>query len=70
METKFSIRLRQLRLEKGTTQKQICDYLGLTRNALGNYEAGIREPSIDVIIRLCDYFDVSADYLIGRLDEY
>lgn len=67
---KLSERLKDLRTERGLSQKEVSISIGLTRNALGNYEAGIREPSIDVIIRLCDYFDVSADYLLGRTDSY
>ena len=69
MET-IKDRIRQLRTEKGLSQKEVSISIGLTKNALGNYEAGIREPSVDVIIRLCDYFDVSADYLLGRTDSY
>lgn len=64
----FNNRLRNLRLEKELTQKQVAEAIGLTRNAIVNYESGIREPSIETIILLCKYFDVSADYLIGLSD--
>ena len=66
----FSERIKDLRIEKGLTQKQVAEAIGLTKNALGNYEAGIREPSLDVLYKLCDLFEVSADYLIGRVDSY
>ena len=63
-------RLKQLRNERGLTQKQVAEAVGLTKNALGNYEAGIREPSIAILRQLCLFFDVSADYLIGLTDSY
>lgn len=68
MDVNFSKRLKQLRLEKGVTQKQICDWLQLSKNAYGNYEQGIREPSLETFSKLCDFFNVSADYLLGRTD--
>lgn len=63
-------RLRQIRIEKGLTQKQVAQAVGVVPTAITNYETGIREPSIDVLKKLCDLFDVSADYLIGRIDNY
>jgi transcriptional regulator with XRE-family HTH domain len=61
-------KLKELRLSKNLTLKQVADDIGLTRNAISNYEANIREPSLSVLKSLCDFFDVSADYLIGRSD--
>ena len=66
----FHEKIKELRTERGLTQKQVAEHIGLTKNALGNYEAGIREPSLDILRKLCDLFDVSADYLIGRTDSY
>ena len=60
--------MKELRLSKNLTLKQVADAIGLTRNAISNYEANIREPSLSVLKSLCDFFDVSADYLIGRSD--
>lgn len=64
----LSERLKQTRLDLHYTQKQVAEACGLTKNAITNYESGFREPSIDVLIKLCNYLDVSADYLIGRVD--
>ncbi len=61
-------KLKQLRKEKGVSQKEISSAIGITLSAYSNYEQGIREPSIDIIIKLCKYFKVSADYLIGLED--
>lgn len=61
-------KLKQLRKEKGVSQKEISNAIGITLSAYSNYEQGIREPSIDIIIKLCKYFKASADYLIGLED--
>lgn len=66
----FSVRLKQLRVEKGITQKQASEALGLSKNTFGNYELGIREPSLDVLKKICLLFDVSSDYLLGLSDGY
>ena len=66
----FNEKLRQLRIENNLSQSEVANKLGLTRNAIGNYETGIREPSIEILKKICDLFDVSADYLIGRTDSY
>ena len=58
-------RLKQLREEKGVTQKEVAKAIGVTTSAYANYEQGTREPSVQMIINLCRYFAVSADYLIG-----
>ena len=69
MET-LGKKLKELRTERKLTQKEVSFSIGLTKNAIANYEADIREPSLDVLKKLCDFFEVSADYLIGRSDSY
>lgn len=61
-------KLKQLRIEKGLTQKQVADYLGCSTRAYGHYEAGEREPTFDFFKKLCLLFEVSADYLLGLSD--
>ena len=63
-------RLKRLRREKGVTQVEVANAIGVTTSAYGHYESGVREPSVDIIILLCKYFDVSADYLLGLTDIY
>ena len=65
---KFNERLKQLRTAKGLSQKELASLLGLTTSAIGNYEIGLREPSIEIIKNLCKFFDVSSDYLLGLSD--
>lgn len=65
---KINERLKQERIAKGYTQKQIADGIGVTYNAISQYESGAREPSIDLLIKLCKFLDVTSDYLIGLSD--
>lgn len=61
-------RIKELRLKKNLTQKQVADYLGMSVIGYAHYEWGDNEPKIEVVKKLCDLFEVSADYLIGRSD--
>jgi len=55
----FAAMLKQLREEKRLSQKDIADYLGITRQAVASYELAKREPDYEVLKKLADYFDVS-----------
>ena len=61
-------RLKQARIEKGLTQKQVAEAIGVVPTAITNYETGVREPSISILKKLCLLYEVSADYLIGLSD--
>lgn len=63
-------KLKELRIARGLTCVSVASAVGLTKNAITNYELGIREPSLSTLKALCDFYDVSADYLIGRTDNY
>ncbi len=58
------IRLNELRGNK--TQAQIAQILGLPRETYRNYEVGNREPPLDTLLKMANYFGVSVDYLLGR----
>ena len=64
----FRIRLRELRKEKKLTQKQLADVLKTNNSSVCDWECGRTEPSIDTIVSLCVFFEVSADYLLGIED--
>ena len=64
----FGKRLKELRLAKELTQKQLGESLGLSERGIQNYELEVRKPSYDAIIVIADYFGVSVDYLLGRTD--
>ena len=62
------MRLRELRRSKGISQLKLAMDLNTNQNTISRYETGEREPGINELIRLADYFQVSVDYLIGRTD--
>ncbi|MFR6017097.1 MAG: helix-turn-helix domain-containing protein [Paraclostridium sordellii] len=64
----LSNRLKLLRNEKNVMQKDIANYLNITMSAYGFYEQGKRTPPPEILSALAEYFDVSVDYLIGRVD--
>jgi len=64
----FGERLKQLRMKKNVTQKELADHLGIATNAYQNYEYNKRDMNIKSLTALADYFDVSIDYLTGRSD--
>lgn len=59
-------RIRQLRKKEGLTLQQVADAIGVTNNTLSRYETGKREPSVQFLIKLANFFDVTVDYLIDR----
>lgn len=61
-------KLKELRKIKNVSQKEVSEAIGVTLSAYSNYEQGIREPSYAILKKICVYFDVSADYLIGLED--
>jgi len=65
----FMERLRLLRKEAGLSQQMMADALGISRQAYSNYEAGNREPSYETALQLADYFNVTTDYLLGRVEK-
>lgn len=62
----FSRIITLLRKEKGITQKQAANDLGISQALLSHYEKGLRECGLDFLIKLCDYYNVSSDYVLGR----
>lgn len=65
----FSERLSELIESKGIMKKSVAEFLGVTYRTINNYENGVREPSIDQLTKLADFFEVSIDYLTGRSDD-
>ena len=59
----FGNKLRLLRKEKGLTQKQLADKLGLAFSTISMYERGDREPDFEILESIADFFNVSMDYL-------
>ena len=62
----ITLRLKDLRKAKGISQDQAANALGISLRAYQNYEYGQREPNIEMIFKLADFYGVSTDYLLGR----
>ncbi len=66
MNVKFPDILTALRSERGISQRKAAADLGISQALLSHYENGLREPKLDFVVRVCDYYGVSADYMLGR----
>lgn len=64
----FAQRLKSLREELGYLQKELASKLDISRSTLGSWESGNRVPELGTVQRLADFFNVSVDYLLGRID--
>lgn len=62
----FSVRLKELRLQHGLTQKELVELLGAKRNTYSDWENGKCKPNYEKLEKLADLFDVSLDWLFGR----
>ena len=65
----FAETLKKIRKNKNVSQKTVAQQLGYGYTAIANYESGRNEPSIDDLIKIADYFEVSMDCLVGREGE-
>ena len=66
--SKFAERLKQLRLEQHLTQDKLAKDLKLGQATISAYETNVNRPNDEVICLICQYFHVSADYLLGLVD--
>lgn len=66
MNSDFPRILTFLRKERGLSQKQVANDMGISQALLSHYEKGIRECGLEFLIKISDYFEVSCDYLLGR----
>jgi len=62
----FPITLKMLRLSRGLSQQELARDLELSAVTISGYETGKREPSLEILERIADYFNVSIDFLLGR----
>ena len=61
------MRLKELRESKRLTQKEVAEIIGYSEISYARYEKGEREPDISTLCKLAEYFNVTVDYLIGRV---
>lgn len=65
----FKDRLRSARIFRGYTLQETADALGLALRTYQKYEGGDREPSLELLLDIANFFDIPTDFLLGR-DEY
>ena len=68
-KSKFAANLGKLRREKGLSQRQAAAELGVSQALLSHYENDSREPRLDFVVKICDYYGVTTDYMLGRTKE-
>ena len=64
MNAEFSRTLSLLRQEQGVSQRTAANALGISQALLSHYEKGIREPGLAFVVKACEYYNVSADFLL------
>ncbi len=65
----YRVRMKNLREDRDLTQLQLGKLLNKSQQGYNHIESGRAELKIDDLIKLCDFYQVSADYLIGRTNE-
>ena len=65
----FGEKLKELRIDKGLTQKKVAEALSVTGSTLSHWECNYQELSYKDLLTLCRFYEVSADYLIGLTEE-
>lgn len=64
------LRIKELRKENEKTQEEMAKILGVSRQVYANHENEINEPSIEMLIKMSQFFQCSIDYLIGNTDDF
>jgi transcriptional regulator with XRE-family HTH domain len=69
MKEILSKRLKECRIERNLKQWQVAVYCDITEKAYQNYELMTREPKLEILIRIANFYEVSLDYLTGRTNK-
>lgn len=69
LQEKFSVRLKELRLSRNLSQRQLGEIVGLKPQAINDMEHNRIKTTLDRACALADYFNVSLDYLVGRSND-
>lgn len=62
----FHIRVKELRMSRKLSQQELADYLKISKSSVNMYERGEREPGLDMLETIADFFNVDMDYLMGK----
>lgn len=60
--------IKELRVAQGLSQRQLGEKLDVCNQTVSFWEGGKREPDLDTLIKIADYFGVSVDFLLGKSD--
>lgn len=63
-------RIKELRIERGLLQRELALKIYFSQSQISNWEKGATEPSANALLKLADFFEVTADYLLGREDDF
>ena len=69
MGEKFNENLKEARIKKGLSQKEVADNIGVAKSTYSLYESGNREPNVQTIKKIADFLGISADELLGLSDQ-
>lgn len=61
--------IKELRISKGLNQPELAKIMNVSKQTVSNWENGNRTPDIDTLAKFADFFNVTADYLMGRTDD-
>lgn len=64
----FNDRLLSLRKQRDLTQSDLANKIGLNKQTISQYERGVRRPDLETLMLLCDFFNVSTDFMLGETD--
>lgn len=69
MGEKFNENLKEARIKKGLSQKEVADNIGVAKSTYSLYESGNREPNVQTIKKIADFLNISVDELLGLNDQ-
>lgn len=59
-------KIKDLRVSKGLKTQDLAVEIGVNQSTISNYESGLRTPSLEVLLKIAEFFEVSTDYLLGH----
>ena len=65
----YNEKIQEIRKAKKITQKEIANYLGIKQQQYARYEKGVNIIPINYLTKICQYLDVSSDYILGINDK-
>ena len=65
----YNDRIRDLREERKLTQRQVAEVLGICQQVYSKYELGVRSLPIEHLVKLCQFYNASADWILGLAGE-